>query len=94
MGELNHECGVAAVFHRQIAGGPVSRLLPIQGEGYVFQIEVTYRAIQAGFTVREVPIVFSDRRAGDSKMSWRIAIEAFWLVPQMRRSRQVSLTRS
>ena len=36
----------------------------VRAEGYVFQIEVTYRAILAGFTVREVPIVFSDRTVG------------------------------
>jgi dolichol-phosphate mannosyltransferase len=58
----------------------------VRAEGYVFQIEVTYRAILAGFTVREVPIVFSDRTAGSSKMSSRIAIEAMWLVPSLRRS--------
>ncbi len=69
----------------------------VRADGYGFQIEVTYRAIQAGFKVAEVPIVFSDRTAGTSKMSWRIAIEAFWLVPRMRRSGRVeskSLTRS
>jgi dolichol-phosphate mannosyltransferase len=66
----------------------------VRADGYGFQIEVTYRAIQHGFTVREVPIVFTDRTAGQSKMSWRIALEAFWLVPQMRRPRQASLTRS
>jgi dolichol-phosphate mannosyltransferase len=57
----------------------------VRADGYGFQIEVTYRAIQAGFTVVEVPIVFTDRTAGTSKMSWRIATEAFWLVPRMRR---------
>jgi dolichol-phosphate mannosyltransferase len=58
----------------------------VRAEGYVFQIEVTYRAVLAGFRVREVPIVFSDRTAGSSKMSSRIAIEAMWLVPRLRRS--------
>ncbi|MDQ6820956.1 MAG: polyprenol monophosphomannose synthase [Actinomycetota bacterium] len=58
----------------------------VRAEGYVFQIEVTYRALLAGFTVREVPIVFCDRRAGSSKMSARIALEAMWLVPRLRRS--------
>jgi dolichol-phosphate mannosyltransferase len=58
----------------------------VRAEGYVFQIEVTYRALLAGFTVQEVPIVFSDRRAGKSKMSARIALEAMWLVPRLRRS--------
>ena len=57
----------------------------VRAEGYVFQIEVTYRAILAGFTVREVPIVFADRTAGKSKMSAKIALEAIWLVPHMKR---------
>jgi dolichol-phosphate mannosyltransferase len=63
----------------------------VRAEGYVFQIEVTYRAILAGFKVREVPIVFSDRTAGSSKMSSRIAIEAMWLVPRLRRSARVAI---
>jgi dolichol-phosphate mannosyltransferase len=58
----------------------------VRAEGYVFQIEVTYRALLAGFRVREVPIVFADRTAGTSKMSARIAVEAVWLVPRLRRS--------
>jgi dolichol-phosphate mannosyltransferase len=53
-------------------------------DGYGFQIEVTYRAVQAGFRVQEVPIVFRDRRVGASKMSARIAVEAFWKVPALR----------
>ena len=53
-------------------------------DGYGFQIEVTYRAVKAGFRVREVPIVFRDRRVGASKMSWNIAAEAFWKVPLLR----------
>jgi dolichol-phosphate mannosyltransferase len=57
----------------------------VRAEGYVFQIEVTYRAILAGFRVKEIPIVFSDRTAGTSKMSSRIAIEAMLLVPKLRR---------
>jgi dolichol-phosphate mannosyltransferase len=57
----------------------------VRAEGYVFQIEVTYRALLAGFTVTEIPIVFSDRTLGASKMSARIALEAIWLVPFLRR---------
>lgn len=53
-------------------------------DGYGFQIEVTYRALRAGYRVKEVPIVFRDRRVGSSKMSARIAIEAFWKVPALR----------
>jgi dolichol-phosphate mannosyltransferase len=52
----------------------------------VFQIEVTYRAILAGFRVVEIPIVFSDRTVGTSKMSGRIALEAMLLVPRLRQS--------
>jgi dolichol-phosphate mannosyltransferase len=62
----------------------------VRAEGYVFQIEVTYRAIVAGFSVVEVPIVFSDRTAGSSKMSSRIALEAMWAVPRLRRTRRVT----
>jgi len=52
--------------------------------GYGFQVELTYRAVRAGFRVQEVPITFHDRMRGSSKMSWRIALEAAWLVPQLR----------
>ena len=56
----------------------------VRSEGYSFQVEMTYRAIRRGFQVREVPIVFVDRRAGQSKMSRRIFIEAVLLVPKLR----------
>ena len=52
--------------------------------GYAFQVETTYRAIRAGFRVVEVPIVFRDRRVGQSKMSSAIMLEAAWRVPVMR----------
>ncbi len=66
----------------------------VRAEGYVFQIEVTYRAVLAGFRVREIPIVFSDRTAGTSKMSTRIALEAMWLVPRLRKSARAAVTRA
>jgi dolichol-phosphate mannosyltransferase len=56
----------------------------VRSAGYGFQIELTYRAAQRGFNVVEVPIVFRDRVEGTSKMSWRIAAEAIWLVPALR----------
>jgi dolichol-phosphate mannosyltransferase len=56
----------------------------VHADGYGFQIELTYRAIRAGFRVEEVPIVFRDRRAGSSKMTPRIALEAVWKVPALR----------
>ncbi len=59
-------------------------LVGVDADGYGFQIEMTYRAIRAGFAVEEVPILFRDRRVGSSKMSARIAIEAFWKVPLLR----------
>jgi dolichol-phosphate mannosyltransferase len=52
--------------------------------GYVFQIEMTYRAILQGFTVVEVPITFTDRTEGTSKMSKGIVLEAVALVPRLR----------
>lgn len=56
----------------------------VHANGYGFQIELTYRAIQAGFSVREIPIRFHERREGHSKMTPRIALEAVWKVPAMR----------
>jgi dolichol-phosphate mannosyltransferase len=66
----------------------------VRAEGYVFQIEVTYRAILAGFRVKEVPIVFRDRTSGSSKMSARIALEAMWMVPRLRRSASAALIKA
>ena len=59
--------------------------------GYGFQIEMTYRAARAGFRVMEVPIVFRDRIAGQSKMSLGIAREAALLVLRLRYSRDPEL---
>jgi dolichol-phosphate mannosyltransferase len=56
----------------------------IHSKGYAFQIETTYRAIRAGFRVKEVPIVFVDRQVGGSKMSKAIVLEAVWKVPLLR----------
>jgi len=59
----------------------------VPAQGYAFQIETTFRVIEAGFNVREVPILFRDRRAGSSKMSRRIVLEAAWRVPLLRLGR-------
>ena len=56
----------------------------VRSQGYAFQVELTYRAVQQGFRVREVPITFTDRRVGQSKMSKRIVLEAMWMVPRLR----------
>ena len=52
--------------------------------GYTFQVETTFRALRAGFRVQEVPIVFSDREVGGSKMTKRIVAEAVWRIPALR----------
>jgi dolichol-phosphate mannosyltransferase len=59
-------------------------LTAVRSTGYAFQIELTYRALKQGFTVREVPIVFEDRRVGQSKMSRRIFVEALTMVWKLR----------
>lgn len=56
----------------------------VHSEGYSFQIEITYRVHQKGLRIREIPIVFSDRVGGKSKMSWKIFLEAIFRVWQMR----------
>jgi dolichol-phosphate mannosyltransferase len=56
----------------------------VRAHGYAFQVELTYRALQLGFRVVEVPIVFTERRAGQSKMTGRIVAEAAWMVPLLR----------
>ena len=61
--------------------------LPFEGihaGGYVFQIEMTYRASRNGARIAEVPIVFRDRRVGHSKMSRRIVVEALFVVVKLR----------
>jgi dolichol-phosphate mannosyltransferase len=68
-------------WHRRVLEAlPLDR---VRSEGYSFQIELKLRAARAGFRLVETPIVFVDRRAGQSKMSWRIIIEAmvrvWWL---------------
>ena len=56
----------------------------IISEGYVFQIETTYRAHRKGYTIKEIPIVFKGRHKGKSKISRRICLEAIWKVPLLR----------
>jgi dolichol-phosphate mannosyltransferase len=56
----------------------------VSSRGYAFQVEMTYRALQLGFRVVEVPIAFRDRQDGSSKMSRSIVWEAIWRVPLLR----------
>jgi dolichol-phosphate mannosyltransferase len=60
------------------------RLDRVQSDGYAFQIEVSFKVWRRGYRIREIPIVFVDRRAGVSKMSRRIIWEAAWLVWRLR----------
>lgn len=55
----------------------------ITSNGYSFQVETTHKAWMKGFKIIEVPIMFIERRAGQSKMSGSIAREAFWKVWQL-----------
>jgi dolichol-phosphate mannosyltransferase len=66
----------------------------LRSQGYVFNIELTYRALLAGLTVTEVPICFRDREEGESKMSLPIAMEALMLVPRLRSLRTDEVVRS
>src|SRR5215475_12616706 len=89
-GYARHVLGVNV---RDLTGGfkcfRASTLLAIDAtgagaQGYAFQVELTWRALRLGLDVVEVPILFRERRQGDSKMSARIALEAAWRVPALR----------
>jgi len=56
----------------------------VRSDGYAFQIEITFKAWRKGFRIREIPILFVDRTAGESKMSRRIVHEAAWMVWRLR----------
>jgi len=56
----------------------------VSARGYGFQIETTYRVLRAGLRVKEIPIRFTERRVGDSKMTSSIVAEAAWRVPLLR----------
>jgi dolichol-phosphate mannosyltransferase len=84
---------ILGVSVRDLTGGfkcfrrAVLEALPLEevhARGYAFQIELTYRALRRGFRVREVPIRFTDRVVGGSKMSRAIVLEAVWKVPLLR----------
>ena len=59
-------------------------LSAVRSNGYAFQIEMSFRAWKRGFRIVEIPIVFTDRTEGESKMSRRIVREAIWMVWQLR----------
>jgi dolichol-phosphate mannosyltransferase len=61
-----------------------TRFTDARSRGYAFQVELTWRALGAGLAVTELPIVFRERRAGRSKLSAAVAVEAAWRVPALR----------
>jgi dolichol-phosphate mannosyltransferase len=56
----------------------------VKSNGYSFQIEMSFRAWKKGFRIKEIPIVFEDRKLGQSKMSKKIVREAVWMVWKLR----------
>ena len=66
---------------RTLQGLPLDR---IHSDGYGFQIEMNFHAWKRGFRIREIPIIFTDRVQGESKMSRRIILEAAWMVWRLR----------
>ena len=59
-------------------------LKEVKSNGYAFQIEMSFRAWKKGFKIVEIPIVFTDRAEGESKMSKKIVREAVWMVWRLR----------
>jgi len=60
------------------------RLDRVKSDGYAFQIEMSFKCWKKGFRIKEIPIIFVDRRAGVSKMNRRIVWEAAWMVWRLR----------
>ncbi len=60
----------------------------VEAHGYMFQIELTFRTLLAGFRVVEIPIIFIDREFGESKMNGSIVLEAIWRVWRLRFNRR------
>ncbi|MCK4575509.1 hypothetical protein KAU34_03795, partial [candidate division WOR-3 bacterium] len=56
----------------------------IHSDGYGFQIEMNYWVFRKGYRIKEISVIFVDRRSGESKMSKKIIWEAFWLVLRLR----------
>ena len=79
---VNDATGGFKCFRRRALEG--IRLDRVQSDGYAFQIEVSFKCWKRGFRLREIPIMFVDRRAGESKMNRRIIVEAAWRVWQLR----------
>ncbi len=79
---LGIEVRDATAGFRAFRAGALARLpyREARASGYGFQVEMAWRAAQAGMKITEVPVVFRDRTRGTSKMGGRIVLEAMWLV--------------
>ena len=79
---IEDSTGGFRVYRRRVLDAlPLER---VRSLGYAFQVEMAFRAVRAGFTVKEVPIVFADREKGGSKMGAGIVAEAAWRIPALR----------
>lgn len=74
-----HDCTAGFVCYRREVLQSLD-LNNIKSDGYSFQIEMKFKAWKKGFTLGETPIIFIDRRFGESKMSKKIVHEAYWMV--------------
>ena len=79
---LKDATGGYKCFRRQVL--QALDLRRVRSDGYGFQIEINFKAWRKGFRIKEIPILFVDRRAGTSKMSRRIVWEAAWMVWRLR----------
>jgi dolichol-phosphate mannosyltransferase len=80
--QLYDSTGGFKLFRREVL--EAIDLNAVRSNGYAFQIEVSFRAWKKGFRIVEIPIVFTDRSEGESKMSRRIVWEAVWMVWRLR----------
>mgnify|MGYP000070673269 FL=1 len=78
---INDSTGGFKCFHRKVLES--IDLKTINSQGYSFQIEMNFLAWVKGFKIKEIPIVFTDRTVGESKMNRGIVIEAIWMVPKL-----------
>ena len=78
---INDLTGVFKCFRKKVLES--IDLTKIKSEGYSFQIEMNFLAWMKGYKIKEIPIVFTDRTVGESKMNKGIVIEAIWMVPKL-----------
>lgn len=82
LGPMIHDwTGGFRCYHRELLLG--LHLETIRAKGYVFQVELAWRAVQLGAKIRELPIRFTDRVQGQSKLGWPSLIEGFLQIPKM-----------